>query len=106
MTPKKSDATTATLALAVYSLSQQGVYTKEMITFKGDFPCDIELPLCVYQEPNGGFGITLEDKHPPGRDPRAARPRSPAEAGNPVNDVNIGTHCTPPRSRATPTYAT
>ena len=64
MTPKRSDATTLKLVLAVYSLSQQGVYTKETITFKGDFGCDIELPLCLYQEPSGDFKFTIEERFP------------------------------------------
>ena len=64
MTPKRPYATTATLALTVYSLSQQGVYTKGMITFEGDFHCDIELPLCLYQKPDGDFEFTIEEQHP------------------------------------------
>lgn len=64
MTPKRSDATNLRLMLTVYGLSQQGVYTKEMITFTGDFHCDIELPLCLYQESSGDYKFTLEDRPP------------------------------------------
>ena len=63
MVPPMPDATKATLILVVYTLSQHGVYTKRMITFEGDFDRDVELPLCVYETPDGGFKFTTEDIH-------------------------------------------
>lgn len=49
------------LILSFYVLNQYATYTKETITFEGDFPCDVELPLCAYENPRGGFEITTEE---------------------------------------------
>lgn len=65
MTPKRPDATTLTLTLAVYSLSQQGVYTRDMITLRGNFHTDLEVPLCALEEPDGTLRIAVDLPEPP-----------------------------------------
>ena len=55
------DETKIRLILSFYVLNQYATYTKETIIFEGDFPCDVELPLCAYEDPRGGFEITTEE---------------------------------------------
>ena len=66
--------TKAKLLLAVHTLNQSAVYTKDLITFEGDFPHDLELALCLYEKPEGGFEFTIEDSPPPPDIPEPPEP--------------------------------
>lgn len=74
MTAMMSDAKKMTLVMAAYTLNQHGVYTKQMITFKGDFLVDLEVPLCIYEKPGGGFEITAADVQIPTAIPERPEP--------------------------------
>ena len=64
------------LMLAVHTLNQAAVYTKSMIAFESDFPQDVELALCLYEKPEGGFEFTIEDGPPPADLPGPPEPDS------------------------------
>ena len=66
--------TKAKLVLAVHTLNQTAIYTKNMVTFEGDFPHDVELALCLYEKPDGGFEFTIEDGPPPPDIPEPPEP--------------------------------
>lgn len=51
---------TTKLVLSLYYLLEQGTYTKKMITFESDIPCDVEVPVCLYEVPGGGLKIATE----------------------------------------------
>ena len=72
----------------MYSLNQQGVHTKEMITFEGDFHCDIELPLCLYQKPDGDFEFTIEEQHPAIELPEQPDPEVPPRTRG-IRDLSV-----------------
>ncbi|MYB05181.1 MAG: hypothetical protein F4Y24_02395 [Gemmatimonadetes bacterium] len=78
--------TKAKLLLAVHTLNQTAVYTKNMIAFEGDFPHDVELALCLYEKPGGGFEFTIADNPPP---PEIPEPPEFDDVPRPVTTVEL-----------------
>ena len=74
MTPTMPDTAKMTLVLTVYSLHQHGIYIKDVLKFESNYHCDVEIPICAHETPDGRVEITTEDVHFPTENPQPPQP--------------------------------
>ena len=96
---------TLTLILSLVYLHETGMYTKQMLTLKGDFHTDLEVPLCAYQESDGTLRITADIPAPPELDdvPRTVFLSGRGEISGMTATANVTNAARPPTLPENPT---